>query len=70
MKINSQVNNNSNYGGGGFLGALFLVFLTLKLTGIITWSWWWITAPLWGPIVLFLAIFIIALIFIRIADSR
>lgn len=28
---------------------LFLVFLILKLTGFITWSWWWVTAPLWGP---------------------
>lgn len=26
---------------------LFAVLLTLKLTGVIAWSWWWITAPLW-----------------------
>ena len=26
---------------------LFLVFLVLKLTGFITWSWWWVTCPLW-----------------------
>ena len=26
---------------------LFLLFLTLKLTGVITWSWWAVTAPLW-----------------------
>lgn len=29
------------------VGLLFLVFLALKLTGTVTWSWWWITAPLW-----------------------
>jgi hypothetical protein len=29
---------------------LFLIFMTLKLTGDIDWSWWWITAPLWIPI--------------------
>ena len=28
---------------------LFVVFLILKLTGVITWSWWWVTCPLWGP---------------------
>jgi hypothetical protein len=28
-------------------GALFILFLTLKLCGVIGWSWWWITAPLW-----------------------
>ncbi len=32
---------------------LFLLFLGLKLCGVITWSWWWVTAPLWG--VFFLA---------------
>lgn len=26
---------------------LFLIFLVLKLTGVIGWSWWWVTAPLW-----------------------
>lgn len=29
---------------------LFLVFLVLKLTGNIDWSWWWITFPLWLPL--------------------
>lgn len=26
---------------------VFIVFLTLKLVGVIAWSWWWVTAPLW-----------------------
>ena len=26
---------------------LFLIFLVLKLTGLIDWSWWWVTSPLW-----------------------
>ena len=26
---------------------IFIVFLILKLTGAITWSWWWVTCPLW-----------------------
>ncbi|AWN05833.1 hypothetical protein SEA_PRIAMO_71 [Mycobacterium phage Priamo] len=29
--------------------ALFLVFLVLKLTDYVDWSWWWISAPLWIP---------------------
>lgn len=32
--------NNNYYGGIGFTGALFLVFLVLKLTNYIDWSWW------------------------------
>ncbi len=34
--------------GVGFGSLLFLLFLGLKLTGHIDWSWWWVTAPLWG----------------------
>jgi hypothetical protein len=33
-----------------FPSVLFLVFLVLKLTNVIDWSWWWVTAPLWIPI--------------------
>ena len=49
----------SNSGGVSFFSLLFLVFLVLKLTGFIDWSWWWITAPLWMPmlsVVIFLLI--------------
>lgn len=28
--------------------AIFLILLTLKLCNVLTWSWWWITSPLWG----------------------
>ena len=33
---------------------LFLIFFVLKLCGVITWSWWWVTAPLWGTLALFI----------------
>lgn len=45
--------------GVGLNGLLFITFLVLKLTQVIDWSWWWITAPLWIP----LALGIIVLIF-------
>jgi len=38
--------------GQFLLIGVFLIFLTLKLCGVIDWSWWWVTAPLWMPIVL------------------
>lgn len=47
--------NNSNYTSGlSFSSVLFLVFLVLKLTNVIDWSWWWVTAPLWIPVIIFL----------------
>jgi len=45
-------NNNNKSGGVGFLGLLCLVFIVLKLTDNIDWSWWWVLCPLWGPVVL------------------
>lgn len=44
------------------LTILFVVFVTLKLTGNIDWSWWWVTSPLWLPIAILFAIVFILLI--------
>lgn len=41
--------------GIGFGTVLFIVFLTLKLTGVIAWSWWWVFAPVWVPLVVIVA---------------
>jgi len=46
-----MVNENKSNGGIGLGVILFLVFITLKLTGNIDWSWWWVTSPLWIPFV-------------------
>jgi hypothetical protein len=35
--------------GIGLCGLVSVVLLTLKLCNIISWSWWWVTAPLWIP---------------------
>ena len=44
------MSTKSNSGTGLSLSAvLFIVFLVLKLTGNIDWSWWWVTSPLWIP---------------------
>ena len=45
-----MANNTSN--GLGLGTVLFMVFLVLKLTGNIDWSWWWVTSPLWIPLAL------------------
>jgi len=45
-----MANNTSN--GLGLGTVLFIVFLILKLTGTIDWSWWWVTSPLWIPLAL------------------
>ena len=49
--------------GQFLLVGVFLIFLTLKLCGVIDWSWWWVTAPLWLPFVLGLVLLVGAVIF-------
>ncbi len=41
-----KIENNSS-GGIGFIGLLTVLFVALKLTGFIGWSWWWVLSPLW-----------------------
>jgi hypothetical protein len=38
---------SSSNSGIGFNGLLTIVFITLKLTGYINWSWWWVLSPVW-----------------------
>jgi len=70
----SDNNNNNVYGGGvGISFVVFIVFLILKLTGMITWSWWWITAPLWIgwcllPLTVIIIVFVVILIVSLITD--
>jgi hypothetical protein len=46
-------------GGIGVVGLLGVVFVTLKLTGVINWSWWYVTMPFWiGGVVVLLLILV------------
>ncbi len=44
--------NNSNSIGTNFTITLLTVFVVLKLTDNINWSWWWVLSPLWIPFAL------------------
>ena len=58
MPENKTVNNNSI----GFFGLLTLIFITLKLTGYIDWSWWLVLMPLFLPVIIIFAILVIMLV--------
>ena len=67
----SENNKNTVIGGGlTFLQVLFLIFLVLKLTGktvVASWSWWWVTAPLWGGFAIGVVVWIIIMIILGLA---
>ena len=60
------MSNTSNSSNGLGLGTiLFLIFMVLKLTNHIDWSWWWITAPLWIPIIILGVVGLIAILYLK-----
>ena len=60
--------NNISY-GINFLELLAIVFIALKLTGYIQWSWWLVLAPLWFPIIPIILL-VLVLIIIELYSSR
>jgi len=61
------MSDNTAVGGGiGFFGMLAILFIGLKLTHNIAWSWWWVLAPLWIPVVILLIIILVMTIFLLI----
>lgn len=54
--------NKSSSGGIGFGGLLCLVFIVLKLCGVIDWGWVWVLSPIWISIILVILLVIIVAI--------
>ena len=46
-----------------FLAILGLIFITLKLTGVIDWAWIWVLSPLWVAVILILLVVLVGFIF-------
>ena len=68
MNNDNKSNNTSKAGGVGFLSLLALVFITLKLTGFISWSWLWVLAPIWIPAAIVIGILLIALVVLLVKE--
>jgi len=62
-------NSSSSSSGIGFPGLLTVLFIGLKLTGHITWSWVWVLSPLWISFLIFIAIAAVILILGIIAGA-
>ncbi len=61
--------SSSNSGGVGFIGALTILFIALKLLGAIHWRWLWVLSPLWiGTAVTLLVIAVV--LFIGMKDKN
>lgn len=56
--------------GIGFFGLLAIVFITLKLTGYITWPWLWVLSPLWMPLAIVVSILLVVFVFAFLFAKR
>ena len=59
---NTTTTTRVSSGGISFGAMLTIVFIVLKLVGVITWSWLWVLSPLWISLALFLVVFIFVLL--------
>lgn len=51
--------------GIGFCEVLTIVFMILKLCGVITWSWFWVLSPVLIPTILSVILILIVLFFTK-----
>lgn len=64
------LNTNGGDSGVSAMFLLFLLFLALKLTNTIDWSWWWITAPMWVPLAFVIAVASVFFLVVAILERR
>ena len=60
-------NSSTQSGGIGFVGLLTILFIGLKLTGHISWSWLWVLSPIWISISVVVLFIVIAFIIYSIS---
>ena len=62
--------SKTSTGGVTLLGLLAIAFIVLRLTDVITWSWWWVLCPIWGPLAIALLALVVYLILVVIAKKK
>jgi hypothetical protein len=65
-----NIMTKSDSGGGvGLFGLLTIVFITLKLTHFIDWSWWWVLSPILIPLTILGILGIVAIVIKILLDD-
>ena len=64
------MDNKAKQGGLGIVSVLTIIFIVLKLLGVIKWSWTWVLSPIWISAVIAVAVFSVILIVGRIKKGK
>lgn len=73
MSYNYNYNKNENHvssGGVGATGLLGVIFVALKLLGVIDWPWIWVLSPFWGCLALAILFIAVVIIVAAIKDKK
>ena len=64
--------DNKNYGSGGLglASVLTIVFIILKLVGVINWSWWWVLSPLWINAIFVVLVLAVVFVVVVATDKK
>ena len=68
-KYKTMSSSSSSSGGISFTCALTVLFIGLKLTHVINWSWWWVLSPIWISALIVITFLIIFLLFAIIIEK-
>jgi len=60
---------NTKNDGSSLTGVLLVMFIVLKLTHTINWSWWWVLSPLWMPIAMVAALTLLTALVVLIMEA-
>lgn len=63
-------NKHYSSGGLGLASVLTIVFIILKLVGVINWSWWWVLSPLWINAILVVLVIVVILLVVVALDKK
>ncbi len=63
-------NNNNSSGGLGLGGVLTVVFVVLKLCGLIDWSWWWVLSPVWISFAIIIVIVLVMFTYYKLDERK
>ena len=66
----SENNNKSVSGGVSFPALLTILFITLKLCGVIAWSWWWVLSPIPIAVVIIIGLLSIVAGLVAVIDAK
>lgn len=58
------------HAGPSFASLLAILFIALKLTGVITWSWWWVLSPIWIGFTLLCTVIFVMVCLMMAAEKR